>query len=228
MLDDGYQSVVQDGLLGMALHPGLLRGTGQDFVYVAYTYNRDPEAGVTRRLRVRRYTYDVVRHTLGSPLDLLSDLPAHDDHGAGRLAIGPDLTLYVTRGDLGSNFLQNYCNLNHAQDLPSVAAVRARDWSTYQGKILRLNLDGSIPDDNPTIVGVRSHIFAWGFRNSQGIVFGSDGQLYVSDQVPRATTRSISCSQGRTTGGPAWRVTRTTGATPTRTGRRPRQPRAPR
>ena len=28
----------QDGLLGMALHPELLKGTGKDFVYVAYTY----------------------------------------------------------------------------------------------------------------------------------------------------------------------------------------------
>jgi PQQ-dependent dehydrogenase (s-GDH family) len=183
-LEDGYQSVVQDGLLGMALHPDLLRGRGRDYVYLAYTYDKDPGAGVTRRLRVRRYTYDPARRTLGSPIDLLDDLPAHDDHGAGRLAIGPDGKLYLTRGDLGSNWLANYCNAIHAQDLPAAAAVRARDWSSYQGKILRLNPDGSIPDDNPVLGGVRSHIYAYGFRNPQGMAFAPDGRLYVSDHGP--------------------------------------------
>ena len=57
-LTDAYQSVVQDGLLGLALHPDLLTGRGRDYVYLAYTYDADPGAGVTRRLRVGRYTYD--------------------------------------------------------------------------------------------------------------------------------------------------------------------------
>src|SRR5260221_6623533 len=41
------------GLLGMALDPGLLKGTGNDYVYVAYTYDadRDP-ATVTRRTKI--------------------------------------------------------------------------------------------------------------------------------------------------------------------------------
>src|SRR6187200_2924023 len=41
-ITDGYQEVVQDGLLGLALHPDLLRGQGRDFVYLAYTYDADP------------------------------------------------------------------------------------------------------------------------------------------------------------------------------------------
>ena len=42
----------------------------------------------------------------------------------------------------------------------SAADVTARDWTTYQGKILRMELDGAIPADNPAIGGVRSHIYS--------------------------------------------------------------------
>ena len=181
---DVYQTSVQDGLMGLALHPDLLRSRGRDFVYLAYTYDADPGAGVTRRMRVRRYTYDAAAQTLGSPLDLLDNLPAHDDHGGGRLAIGPDGKLYLSRGDQGSNWLVNSCNAIHSQDLPSARDIAARNWTTYQGKILRMELDGAIPADNPEIGGVRSHIHSYGFRNPQGLTFGSTGLLYASEHGP--------------------------------------------
>jgi PQQ-dependent dehydrogenase (s-GDH family) len=184
VLDDVYQSVVQDGLLGIALHPDLLRGSGHDYVFIAYTYDLDPGPQVAPRIRVRRYTYDGTSQTLNAPVDVLNDMPAHDDHGAGRLAVGPDGKLYFSRGDLGANWLKNFCMPIRAQDVPTADDVRASDWSTYQGKILRLNLDGSIPDDNPMFAGVRSHIYAIGLRNPQGLAFGPGGLLYASDHGP--------------------------------------------
>ena len=36
-----FRRVTQDGLLGMAFHPDFLRGTTNDFVYVAFTYDSD-------------------------------------------------------------------------------------------------------------------------------------------------------------------------------------------
>jgi PQQ-dependent dehydrogenase (s-GDH family) len=183
-LDDVYQSVDQDGLLGLALHPDLLRGRGRDEVFVAYVYDADPGTAVVRRMRVRRYTYDPAFQRLTTPQTILENLPAHDDHGGGRLVFGPDGTLYLTRGDQGSNFLANYCNPNRAQDLPTQSDVDAHDWSTYQGKVLRLNQDGSIPMDNPVIDGVRSHIFTYGHRNPQGLVFAPSGQLYEAEHGP--------------------------------------------
>lgn len=201
-LDDVYQSVVQDGLLGLALHPDLLQGRGRDHVYVAYTYDRDPGPALDRRMRVRRYTYDSRSHTLGEPFDVIDGLPAHDDHGAGRLVIGPDDKLYLSRGDQGSNWLTNYCNPIRSQDLPSEDAVRSRDWSTYQGKLLRLELDGSIPADNPTFQGVRSHVFAMGLRNTQGLVFGPTGLLYGAEHGPSTDDELNLLEAGRNYGWP--------------------------
>ena len=55
-IDEVYQKLGQDGLLGMALHPDLLKGKGTDYVYVAYTYDGDPGSRVDLRMKVRRYT----------------------------------------------------------------------------------------------------------------------------------------------------------------------------
>ena len=100
------------------------------------------------------------------------------------MSFGPDQKLYLTRGDNGGNWLANYCTPNISQDLPTAAQVTARDWSTYVGKILRLNLDGSIPADNPSLNGVRSHIYTYGHRNPQGLEFGPNGLLYSSEHGP--------------------------------------------
>src|SRR3954469_18817856 len=45
-------------------------------------------------------------------------------------------------------------------------------------------MDGSIPSDNPVIAGVRSHVYSYGHRNPQGLVFGPDGKLYESEHGP--------------------------------------------
>jgi len=173
------------GLLGMALDPGLLKGTGNDYVYVAYTYDADADpATVSRRAKIVRFTYDSSAHALGNATDILAGLPAGTDHQGGRLVIGPDRKLYFTIGDLGADQLANFCKPNRAQSMPTAAQLQARDWSLYEGKVLRLNLDGSIPPDNPTIAGVRSHIYSYGHRNPQGLAFAPDGKLYESEHGP--------------------------------------------
>lgn len=201
-IDDAYQAVDQDGVLGMALHPDLARGRGHDWVYVAYVYDADPGPTVERHLRIRRWTWDAARRALTAPQTVLENLPAHDDHGGGRLLIGPDGTLYLSRGDQGSNFLANDCNPNRAQDLPTAADVTAKNWSTYQGKILRINLDGSIPADNPILNGVRSHIFTFGHRNPQGLVFAPDGHLYEAEHGPSSDDEVNAIEGGRNYGWP--------------------------
>jgi PQQ-dependent dehydrogenase (s-GDH family) len=183
-IDEALVGGQHEGLLGMALHPELLQGSGNDFVYVAYTYDADPapgEAQVARRAKLVRLTYDPSAQTLGQPIELIAGMPAGTDHNAGRIKFGPDGMLYYATGDQGGNWLGNYCHPIRAQVLPSADEISAKDWSSYTGKILRISPDGGIPSDNPAIDGVRSHIFSYGHRNPQGLVFGPDGALYSAE-----------------------------------------------
>jgi PQQ-dependent dehydrogenase (s-GDH family) len=186
----------QDGLLGMAMHPELLRGSGQDYVYVAYTYvdqGRPANPAVTdpvspyRHLfgKIVRLTYNQDSGTLSNPLDVIAGLPAGNDHVSGRLKIGPDRKLYFTIGEQGHNQLGNFCLPIEAQRLPAQEEINSGNYAAYVGKSLRLNLDGSVPDDNPRLAGVVSHVYTYGHRNMQGIDFGPDGTLYASEQGPK-------------------------------------------
>ena len=184
-ISEVLQTGMQDGLLGMALHPQLLTGSDHDYVYVAYTY-KPPTGGVdARRTKIRRYTYDEAKARLGNEVDLLVDLPASTDHNGGRLIFGADEKLYYAIGDQGANNLDNFCQPNQAQTLPTAAEVAAEDWQHYVGKILRLNLDGSIPEDNPEWEGVQSHLYSVGHRNVQGLATGK-GQLYAAEHGPKS------------------------------------------
>lgn len=184
-VEEAYQAGGQDGLLALALHPDLLQGKGRDYVYVSYTYDVDPGPGVDRRTKIRRYTYDPATETLGSPYDVITNLPGSDDHNSARLLFGPDHKLYYSIGDQGNNQFARMCNPIRAQELPMETEVAAKDWSKYVGKILRLNLDGSIPKDNPKINGVRSHIYSYGHRNAQGLAFGRGNRLYANEHGPK-------------------------------------------
>lgn len=186
----------QDGILGMALHPELLQGTGNDYIYAAYTYVDEALGPVETVIdpdspfrfvyaKIVRLTYNPANNQLSEPFELIAGLPAGADHNSGRMKIGPDRKLYYTIGDMGNDQLANFCTPIESQTLPSTDQVAAKDYFAYQGKALRLNLDGSIPNDNPLIMGVRSHVFTYGHRNMQGIDFAPDGTLYTSEQGPK-------------------------------------------
>ncbi|MDQ3610029.1 MAG: PQQ-dependent sugar dehydrogenase [Actinomycetota bacterium] len=176
----------QDGLLGMALHPQLLQDGDNQYVYLAYTYDADPASGaLDRRNKITRYTYNSETEKLRDPVDLITGLPASNDHNSGRMAFGPDHKLYYTIGDQGNNQFANYCKPIRSQMVPTADEVASHDWTAYQGKILRLDLDGSVPADNPVIGGVRSHVYSYGHRNAQGIVFGPGQKLYANEHGPK-------------------------------------------
>jgi PQQ-dependent dehydrogenase (s-GDH family) len=179
----------QDGLMGLALD------LANNFVYTGYTYtDRSLPPYLTRAetspyrhlyTKIVRFTYDRATETLGNPVTLIAGMPAGNDHQAGRMKIGPDRKLYYTIGDQGNDQLGNYCVPIESQRLPTQAEIQAKNYISYVGKSLRLNLDGSIPNDNPQIDGVRSHVFTYGHRNPQGIDFGPDGTLYESEHGPK-------------------------------------------
>ncbi len=186
----------QDGLLGMTFHPELLKGTGNDFVYLYYTYvdrQKEPVPYVAdpdspfRHLYAKlvRFRYDSVQAKLVDPVELIKGFPAGNDHVAGRLKFGPDSKLYLTLGDRGHNQLGNFCKAIESQRLPTRQELAASSYISYVGKSLRINLDGSIPADNPKLNGVVSHVYTYGHRNPQGLDFAPDGTLYSSEHGPK-------------------------------------------
>jgi PQQ-dependent dehydrogenase (s-GDH family) len=181
VIPDVMRTHSQDGLLGLAFDAGFLKGS--NYLYAVLTY-ADAAAGGARRMKVRRYTYDRKTETLGGPVDVIDGLPAGSDHLSGRLVFGRDGKLYLTIGDQGYNQLGLYCTPIRAQVLPTAAQIAARDWREYEGKVLRINVDGSVPADNPMFGGVRSHIYTVGHRNAQGLAMTPDGKLYASEHGP--------------------------------------------
>ena len=130
-IDEVFAPGGQDGLLGMALHPDLLKGRGNDYVYAAYTYSdltKGPnpmvaadETNPYRHLygKIVRLTYNAISGTLSKPVNLITGLPAGNDHDAGRLKFGPGQKLYFTIGDGGHNQLGNFCLPIESQRLPT-------------------------------------------------------------------------------------------------------------
>ncbi|WMT88033.1 PQQ-dependent sugar dehydrogenase [Pelagibacterium sp. 26DY04] len=183
-IEDVYTGPQHEGLLGLALHPELLQDTGNDYIYLSYTVNNGTAEEPDPSAQIVRYTWDNTLQQLVDPQIVIEGLPAWNDHNAGRVVIGPDMKLYYSIGEQGANFGRNLRRPNMAQVLPTAEEVEAQDWHTYSGKILRMELDGSIPEDNPEIEGVQSHVYSYGHRNPQGINFGPDGTLYEVEHGP--------------------------------------------
>ena len=142
----------------------------------------------------------------------LVDVVAEEHHNGGKLVVGnfgtaavPDYKLIYSVGDKGSNQFGNACDSIESQYTPTAAQMAANDIHRYNGKILRMNLNGSIPADNPVINGVRTHIYTYGHRNPQGLSFEKKannpmevlpgGKLYESEQGP-ATNDEINIIEG--------------------------------
>jgi glucose/arabinose dehydrogenase len=162
----------ENGMLGMVLHPNFMHPDSQ-FVYLVYTYYLT--ANVERLVR---YTFDT--DTLMDELVLLDGIPASYYHTGSRVIILPDRTILMSTGDAGSS---SY----------------ALDTSRLQGKFLRLNLDGSIPVDNP-IPG--SYIWSLGHRNPQGLVRAPNGMIYSSEHGPADDDEVNIIEKGRNYGWP--------------------------
>lgn len=164
-------AVGEGGLMGLALDPAFAE-TGH--LYTCYT----AENGGRLVNRLVRLTLRGER--AGDERVLIDDMPGARIHDGCRVKFGPDGRLYITMGDAAEPGL--------AQRLDSLA-----------GKILRLNRDGTVPDDNPF---PGSPVFSLGHRNPQGLAWHPSGRLYAAEHGPSGHDEINHILAGRNYGWP--------------------------
>lgn len=152
----------QGGLLDVVLHPAF---DANGWIYL--TYSRPAEDGARTAVARARLS--------GSTLVDVETIFVAENPGSGgghfgsRLAFAPDGTLYVTVGER-----------NRGRD--------AQNLSNHNGTILRLNDDGSIPDDNPFVgqAGALPSTYSYGHRNPQGMaVHPTRGEVWTHEHGPK-------------------------------------------
>lgn len=170
-LNKELSTAAEAGLLGFILAPNFNQSKR---AYAYYTYIE--ESGQFNRITM----LELGGNVWTEERVLLDKIPSGDVHHGGRLKIGPDRKLYATTGDARQ---------------PSIA----QDYSSLGGKILRLNLDGSIPNDNPF---PNSYVYSYGHRNTQGIAWSADGTLYASEHGNNANDEINKIERGQNYGWP--------------------------
>ncbi len=149
------------GLLGIAIDPDFAENP---YVYFYYTV-RSPSVH-----RIVRY---VDNNGVGEQPTVIYESPPltnATNHNGGPMAFGPDGKLYCTIGE---------------NAIPALA----QDLSTPLGKVIRINRDGTAPEDNPFVDDVRfpnadPRVWAWGLRNSFGITFHPNRLCYSTENGP--------------------------------------------
>jgi len=143
----------EEGLMGITKDPDY---DNNKYIYTAYAYTD----GESMRVRIVRFS-DLWDSLIDETL-IIDKLPAAQRHAGTALSFWPDNKLYVTVGD-------------------ATQGEKAQFPDYYNGKIIRLNSDGSVPEDNP---------YPWyatrsmGHRNSQGIARNSQWIMYAIDHGP--------------------------------------------
>ena len=156
-LDTAAAEVGESGVLGITLHPDF---TTNGYVYIGYTYakSKSPLVLVNKLVRYREENSKPVFDKV-----IMDGIDGNYVHNSGALEFGPDGKLYWTMGE------------HYQPDL-------SQDMNSLNGKILRMNDDGSIPSDNPF---PNSYIYSLGHRNPQGLAFNPEtGDLWSTEHGP--------------------------------------------
>ena len=144
----------ESGLLGIGLDPNFAQN---GYVYIAYTYST-PAWKFNNRL-VRCIENKATGRGLEDKI-LIDDIKGKQNHNGGPVKFGPDGKLYWTVGD-------------------GFDDSKPQDLTSLNGKILRLNTDGSVPTDNPF---ANSYVWSYGNRNVQGFAWQPETNLLFATE----------------------------------------------
>ncbi len=147
----------QGGLLDIALHP---RFEENNFIYLTYAHGTEN----ANRTRVARATFDGKSLQDVKVIFEVSQAKSGGQHFGSRITWLPDNTMLVAIGDGGNPPVQLAGELIRKQ---------AQNLRSHLGKIVRINDDGSIPQDNPFVNNPQADpvIWSYGHRNIQGLTF---------------------------------------------------------
>jgi len=165
-------NVFDGGLLGIALHPNF---SNNHYIYVFLTYEEDGDLW-NKILRITES-----ENKLQDAETIFDKIPGSSFTNGGFIKFGPDRKLYVGTG-----------TVSDASHLP-------QDLNSLSGKILRLNDDGTIPDDNPFL---DSPVYSLGHRNPQGMTWDDDGNLFVAEFGPEKNDEINIIQAGKNYGWP--------------------------
>lgn len=165
-------NVFDGGLLGITLHPNF---SANHYMYVFLTYDKD---GIlwNKVLRITEH-----ENKLQNAEIILDKIPGSSFTNGGFIKFGPDEKLYVGTG-----------TVSDASHLP-------QDLNSLSGKILRLNDDGTIPNDNPF---PDSPIYSLGHRNPQGMTWDDDENMFVAEFGPEKNDEINLVQAGKNYGWP--------------------------
>ena len=159
----------QGGLLDVALSPTF---ANDGLIYWSYAEPR--EGGNGTSVGRGRLVEGAGGPRLENVQVILRTSPTYDGdkHYGSRLVFAPDGKLFVTMGE--------------RSDLET--RPQAQDLNSHLGKVLRINADGTVPQDNPFVgrAGARPEIWSWGHRNVQSAAFEpGTSRLWTSEHGPR-------------------------------------------
>ena len=154
----------QGGLLDLAID---LNFNDNKFIYFTASVNIEGDQGSNTALY--RAKYDKFELTDLTLLYKATPNSKQGRHFGGKILID-NRYIYFTIGDRGNR------------------DVNPQDITRDGGKIYRINLDGTIPKDNPFVNNnnAKKAIWSYGHRNQQGIIFGpSQGEIWANEHGPR-------------------------------------------
>jgi glucose/arabinose dehydrogenase len=159
----------QGGLGDIILHPDF-ETTGQVYIsYVERDNNDDSLSGAAVTLMTLSLTETGGRLSGDDVIWRQVPKVAGNGHYGHRMAVSPDRKLFIASGERQK--------FSPAQNMAS-----------NLGKVVRLNLDGTVPEDNPFYTGhngTTDQIWTLGHRNPLGIAFDAAGKLWVQEMGPK-------------------------------------------